>query len=385
MPTRPAEVPAEDSASLSTSSTEPTVELDPESDRTPPSVQSFTFDPPEVTDGGATSLFVQASDDLSGVKIAWGQIRSPSGAASLQFGPQEQGDSGVMPFRIPIPRDAETGVWYVATLSLTDRAGNSVVRSFSAASVPPGGTLRVVSSASDSTAPEVLQVWVENAVVDGGEKNPIRVEARDDRSGVATITGYFQSAAKSAQIWFDCTSNADSGLWEGDVKLPKNADCGEWTLQLLKVVDKAGNIAFLQGGSPTLANVRFQVSGGSDCDSSAPTLEGFELSPTVVSNEIATEIVITATVLDVGTGAVSMSGWFEGPVSTSGQAPRNHFSCTPNRSDPEAPWTGKILVPQYAPKGIWKVGLIHLQDKARNFRQYTSADPVVAGSVFEVQ
>jgi hypothetical protein len=82
---------------------------------------------------------------------------------------------------------------------------------------------------------------------------------------------------------------------------------------------------------------------------------------------------------------VAMTGWFEGPVSRGGQVPKNHFNCAPDPDDPNAPWTGKIVVPQYAAKGTWKVGVIRLEDKALNFREYTSADPVVSGRVFEVQ
>ncbi len=361
------------------------VEADPTSDRTPPVLQSLGFDPREVAGGSATTLLVQVSDDLSGVKSVWGMLRSASGAAMLQFGPQGQSDGNLTAFRISIPAEAETGVWYVSMLDLTDQAGNSDVQRYTAATVPAGGTLRVVSSESDSTAPEVLQIWVEKASVDGGEKNAVRIEARDDRSGVASIMGFFQNPTKSAQIWFTCALNEGSGYWEGSVPVPANADCGEWTLQYLKAVDNAGNIAYLQGNVPPMAGVGFRVSGGTDCDSSPPTLEAFELSPTVVSNQAATEILITATVRDVGTGAVSMTGWFEGPVSTSGETPKNYFFCSPNRSNPDAPWTGKIMVPQYAPKGTWKVGTIRLQDKALNFRQYSSADPVVAGVVFEVQ
>jgi hypothetical protein len=42
-------------------------------------------------------------------------------------------------------------------------------------------------------------------------------------------------------------------------------------------------------------------------------------------------------------------------------------------------------VPQFAAKGVWKVGQMRVQDKALTFRQYSSSDPVVAGHVFEVQ
>jgi hypothetical protein len=42
-------------------------------------------------------------------------------------------------------------------------------------------------------------------------------------------------------------------------------------------------------------------------------------------------------------------------------------------------------VPLHAAKGTWKVGVIRLEDKAHNSREYTPADRVVADRVFQVQ
>lgn len=197
--------------------------------------------------------------------------------------------------------------------------------------------------------------------------------------------GACQSPSKSALIWFKCALNEDSGIWEGDVLIPGNADCGEWMVQQLSARDKAGNTTLLNSDSPLLARAGFQVAYRADCDSTPPTLDSFELSPSIVSGETATEVLVAATVNDVGSGVATMTGWFEGPVAKGGQAPKNYFSCSPDPKNPEAPWTGRVHVPQLAAKGIWKVGMIRLQDKALNFREYTSADPVVSGRFFEVQ
>ena len=80
-----------------------------------------------------------------------------------------------------------------------------------------------------------------------------------------------------------------------------------------------------------------------------------------------------------------MTGWFEGPAAAGGQVPKNYFSCSANSGDPDAPWTGRIQVPQLAARGTWKVGSIRIEDKAKNSRTYTATDPVVAGRVFQVQ
>jgi hypothetical protein len=356
------------------------------SDRTPPVLALLRFDPPAVEGGSVTTLTIQASDELSGVKSFSGEVRSPNGLATLPFWGQVVGGNTTFSFPLTIPREAESGIWYVSWISITDGADNALlIQAPSAARAPAGGTLTVSSSQSDSTPPEVLQIWFDRPTVEGGEKNVIRVEARDDSSGVASIMGACQSASKSALIWFTCALDSGTGSWAGDVSVPKNADCGNWGIQQLSVKDKAGNTTLLNGESPILARAGFQVAFRSDCDSTPPTLDAFDLSPTVVSSETATEISVTAMIHDAGSGAATLTGWFDGPISEGGQAPKNYIHCAPAPSDPDAPWSCKIQVPLLAARGIWKVGVLRLEDKARNFREYTAADPVVSNRVFEVQ
>jgi hypothetical protein len=355
------------------------------SDRTPPVLERMRFDPPAVEGGGVTMLTIQASDDLSGVKSVRGEIQSPSGLATLPIPLQDVGGD-TFTVAIQIPRAAESGVWFVKWISLTDAAHNaSLDQALSVETALPGGKLFVHSSESDSTAPEVIRVWFDKATVGEENRNVIKVEATDEGSGIASMTGACQSASKSALIWFHSTLNPASGAWEGEVVLPTGADCGHWGVQQLSVKDKAGNTTLLMGDAPLLAGVGFEVTARPDCDSSPPTLDALSLSPTIVSNDAASEIRVTAIVSDVGSGAATMTGWFEGPVSEGGQVPKNHFSCSANPDDPKAPWTGVVEVPQFAAKGIWRVGVIRLEDKAGNVREYRSADPVVSGRVFEVQ
>src|SRR5207245_647188 len=51
------------------------IPVDPESDRRPPVLEYLRFDPPEIPDGGVTTLSVGAVDDLSGVKTVYGVLR----------------------------------------------------------------------------------------------------------------------------------------------------------------------------------------------------------------------------------------------------------------------------------------------------------------------
>jgi hypothetical protein len=357
---------------------------DPDSDRRAPTLQFLRFDPPETKGGGTAILTVGSVDDLSGVKLVYGSVRSPSGSASVPFAARDATGNGEFVATIAVPAQAETGDWYVAALQIVDKADNSLAVAFVRATVPAGGALRVASDDSDSTAPVVHRVSVARGVVDAGDKNQIVVDVDDDRSGVALVTGAFQSPSKAAFIPFTCTPNGEAS-WVGDVSVPANADCGEWTLRQLRVVDKANNSAFLAMDSPQIGHVGFTVSGGGQCDSDPPVIDGMSFAPAIVSNAEAATIVVTVTAHDDASGVASVSGWIEGPVATNGQAPRINFSCTPDPRDPEAPMTARVTVAQYAAKGVWRVSVAQVADKAGNTRSYNASDPVLGDAIFNVE
>lgn len=365
---------------------EPSAGNEDTSDRTPPILRQLRFEPGVIEGGGATTLTIEATDTLSGVKSVRGEIQSPSGKAVLPLYLQESHGGESFTYVLSIPPAAEAGIWFVKWLYLTDVADNSsLIQVASATTAPPGGTFSVSSSESDSIAPDVLEISFAKDVIEDEDRNVIRVEVRDDLSGVTAVAGTCQSPSKSAIIPFRCVLDEASGLWEGNVMIPPSADCGVWSVQQLSAKDKAGNTAQLTADSPILAHATFTVAPRANCDSSPPTLDAFVLSQTIVPGDVATEILLSAQVHDVGSGAASMTGWFEGPLSEGGQVPKNHFNCTPDPDNPEAPWTGKVLVPQFAPRGTWKVRVIRLEDKALNVREYTPADPVLSGGVFEVR
>ena len=377
----PAAIPPKDSLE-----DEPPAGSDGSSDRTPPVLGHLRFDPGLVEGGSATTLTIQANDAMSGVKSVRGEIQSPSGKANLPLRPQDSQDGRSFTYVVKIPPSAESGVWFVKWLSLTDMANNSsLTQAASATMAPPGGTFSVSSGDSDSIPPDVVSISFEKDVIENEDRNVIRVEVKDDLSGVSSVSGVCRSPSGSARIPFACALNPESGRWEGTISIPQSADCGEWSVQQLSAKDKAGNTAFLTAEARNLGHAGFRVDSGTDCDSSAPTLEGLVLSRTVVSNETENEIVISAVVRDVGSGAASLTGWFEGPVSEGGQVTRSNFTCAPDPGNAEAPWTGRILIPRFSPKGTWKVRAIELKDRAQNVREYAQGDAAIAAGAFEVQ
>jgi len=352
----------------------------------PPVLDGVTFDPPQVDDGASAHLTIRVHDDLAGIRTVTGNVRSPSARAVFSFeATQVDTSGGVYMATINIPAKAETGAWYLAYLYVPDRADNALIASYTPATVPAGATLNVVSRESDATPPVIHDVVLTSPSVSGGERNHVRVDVDDDASGVASVVGSFKSPSGAALIPFVCRLLPDTQAWEGELAIPQSADCGQWVVNQVLATDRAGNAAVLQNPNPTIDRVGFQVV-GSNCDDTAPQLDAFSLNPTTVTNDAASEVVVTASVSDSGSGASSMTGWASGPPATNGVTPKILFACVASAgSDPGSTWTGRIVVPQYAAKGTWRVTRVRLQDHAQNVRDYTQADPILANATFIVQ
>jgi hypothetical protein len=105
----------------------------------------------------------------------------------------------------------------------------------------------------------------------------------------------------------------------------------------------------------------------------------------VVANDVGAGLAVTITARDDRSGVTSVSGWIGGPAGPNGQTPKTTFTCERDPNNPEGPWVGRILVPPFAAKGPWRLGLIRLFDKALNQRDYTAEDPLLARVVIEVR
>jgi len=352
---------------------------DPASDTTPPQLQSLVFQPAAIADGQETTLIVTAADDLSGIRNISGSVASPTGKALQGFAAQREApESNRYMARIAVPKDAEQGMWRLNFLSITDNAGNTM-NTNSAGNAATYG-FSVTSSRPDSTPPTLVGVYVDKRSMNGGEKNTIFVQATDDKSGVAIVSGVFQSPTKTARIGFGCRATAPDHF-ECDVVPPKAVDCGDWQLEQIQLQDKAQNMATVRGDNPIVAAVKINVL-SDRCDSAAPTVDNLTLDPLDVSNANDSVINVTATVNDDASGVASVSGQLAGPPSDNGQPPRVYFAF--QASDIPQTWVGKINIPKFAAKGTWSIVWLQALDKSNNMKTYSQADPVLQNAKITV-
>jgi hypothetical protein len=352
---------------------------DPTSDTAAPLLVGLQFDPPSIHDGEATTLTVIATDDLSGVRNISGSVTSPTGKALQGFALQPAGDPTHFSARVLVPKDAEEGMWHINFLSLSDNASNTRNLNYSQGTLPPSAQFQVLSARPDSTPPTVKAVWLDKPSINNGEKVTIFVTAEDDKSGVNLVSGVFQSPSKYARIGFGCRQG--DSAWQCELTPPKCIDCGTWQLEQIQLQDKANNMATVRMDNPIIAAVKLGVSGES-CDSSPPAMQSLVLDQTTVSNVEAATIGVIASVSDDQCGVASVSGQAAGPAPAGGQAPRIYFSM---RQSSEGQWTGQIVVPKLASKGVWTVVWVQVLDKGNNIKTYSQSDAPLVNAKFLVR
>jgi hypothetical protein len=358
---------------------------DPNSDVTAPQLVAVEFAPPSIHDGEQTMLAITATDDLSGVRTISGNIVSPAGA--LQgFALQREGEgSNRYIGTILVPKDAAAGQWHINYLNLTDNASNSVTLSWQQGTIPQSATFTVTASNSDTTPPTLKAVWLDRPAMKVGDKNTVFVQADDDKSGVNQVSGMFVSPSGFAHAGFGCRNQDGTNMWQCDLGAPANADCGDWQLEQVQLVDKANNIAAIRKDNPIVAAVKVNIT--SDlCDNKPPVVQSITLDASTIGVPGVVNVTIIAT--DDSSGVSSISGQFNytGKVSPGTQAPRFFFSCRP-AGDPSANmWMGPVAISDSkTARGIYRLGSLQVIDKANNVKLYSGNDPVIVNVQFRVQ
>lgn len=377
-PSAPQVQPSVSSPPNTTSNAQTGDPKDPNSDSAAPQLVAIEFDPPQVHDGEEARVVLTAVDDLSGVRGISGTVTSPTGKALQGFAGQREGDGNRFIGRLTIPKNGEEGLWRVNVVTMSDNASNSVTLSHAQGTVPATAVLRVLSSASDSTAPTLRSVRPQKRSMQVGEANPIYIEADDDKSGVKLVSAVFQSPNKRARIGAGCR-RSESEVWVCELSLPQCIDCGEWQLEQVTLQDKANNLATFRADNPIVADVRVSI-GGQSCDSEPPKLQGLTVDPpVVVMGETATFVTVTVVATDDSCGVSGVSGQYAGPNPGSG----GFFPL--QQAGDATTWVGRVPLDARAARGVWRITSVQITDKGHNLRIYYANDPMLTNATFQLR
>ncbi|MEK6375959.1 MAG: hypothetical protein AABO58_25050 [Acidobacteriota bacterium] len=350
---------------------------DPDSDTAPPQLLAIEFNPPQIRDGEETMLVINATDNLSGIRGISGTLTSPTGKALQGFAQQRQGETDRYVSRITIPKDAEEGTWKISFLNLSDLATNMTTLSYAQGSVPPNAVLRVLSSRSDAAPPTLRAVSIARRAMHSGESNSLFIEAEDDKSGVRLISAVFVSPSKHARLGFGC-KKTEGDTWECLINPPECLDCGEWQLEQVQLQDNANNYTTIRMDNPLIAAVRLNIAGNS-CDNTPPVIQNLTLDKTaLIIGQGEPTMTVRVVVTDDTCGIGGLSGQVSGPGTNAG----TFFAFAPEGGDM---WAGTFRLDSKAPRGIWRIQSVTVNDKGQNLRIYYSSDPLLGRGQFLVK
>ena len=223
------------------------------SDTTPPVLTGFTFSPVTVnttTSPAAVTVKAQVTDDLSGVKYAAANFRSPSrNQGSTCSGNLISGTdlNGTWQCEMTIPAFSEAGTWTVLGVEVIDSGGNT--KSYNTSDLQALGfpiQLEVTSN-QDVTAP-VLTGFTFSPVTVNTTTSPAAVmvtaQVTDDLSGVMYAGTNFQSPSRNqaSACSGSLISGTDlNGTWQCEMTIPAFSEAGTWTVLGVEVIDSGGN------------------------------------------------------------------------------------------------------------------------------------------------
>jgi hypothetical protein len=343
----------------------------------PPYVRGITMNPQESKAGATILIAIDAFDLVSGVKSVSGTIQSPSGNAIIPFVCHPDPQSGFFVSEIRIPDKAESGIWYIKGLTVTDTAGNQYHYAVGVEPILNVANFTVSSESSDNKPPALESLEFDPRSVKDGETVNVRIRAQDDISGIKGIFGTVKSPSGTATLSFSCKFSLEADCYMGTFKVPEKAEFGTWPLKYLRLVDNANNTAHIYPGHPGTENASFEVRSETS-DSEAPRLNDILLVPKQVRAGGTVQVRVRAE--DDLSGIRSIIGWVRNPSKTA----RIPFDC--KFVEQTNDYVGQFTLPELAETGRWYIEILHLFDKAGNKRQYTfDKDPELSEAFAEVQ
>jgi hypothetical protein len=375
-----------------------------ESDTTPPALVALSL-PAEVLTSptGADVTALATITDPSGVAVSNGcpsgprlptqiALRAPSNTV---FTGAIFDSTGGDAYRatLHLPNYAQTGIWAVERVVLTDCAGNS--RTLSAADLTaagfPGSV--TVGGVGDAAPPALTAFGIDPVAVDtnaGTAQVTVAATVTDDLAGVAdgsadACGGSFQ-AARSQVTFRSPTANQfrggvlrhrDGDVYEATFDVPRFSETGTWTIDHVHLVDCAQNAASLTKaqldarGFPT----SFVVTGVAD--TTPPVVAALSVTPQVVDTrasgaDVTLEARLTDDLSGVSTSAspADCAGSFSHVTAQSATGGFAGALFEPTGADT---YTATLGLPRFAEPGVWSLRLL-LSDCAGNVRVLAQAD-----------
>jgi len=218
-------------------------------DITPPAMTYISVDPTEIdVQNENDTLFINfgASDDLSGVSNAQLGFSSPSGNQSEYASFDFNGAmADTLTSFIIMEEYAESGDWYLHSVSINDEVNNNQYYSHSELDSLEIFISFTVYSRTDSIPPEMVYISLDQTEVDVTESEAainVAFGASDNMSGVSNAQLGFSSpsGSHSEYISFDF-NGASMDTLVNEMTIDQYSESGDWYLHSVSINDEVNN------------------------------------------------------------------------------------------------------------------------------------------------
>lgn len=230
------------------------------SDSTAPSLKNIWIERRAIRGGEKDAVFVEATDDKSGVNLVSAVFQSPTRAARIGAGClRSEGD--VWRCELSIPTCVDCGDWQMEQVTLQDKANNLATFRLENPLVREA-KINISGDACDNKAPVLQMLTLDNRDIDvsrGATTVVVTVIASDDSCGVSGVSGQYVGPGPGSGGFFPLQQSGDPNTFTGRILLDTHAARGTWRINSIQLNDKGHNLRVYNASDPLLANAVFQV------------------------------------------------------------------------------------------------------------------------------
>jgi hypothetical protein len=230
------------------------------SDSTPPALRNVWMDRRAMRAGEHNTLFVDATDEKSGIHLVAAVFLSPSKLARFGVGCQK-GANDVYQCDISPPQCLDCGDWTLEQIQMQDNANNfTTVRSENA--TVAAIRLNITGDTCDNTPPVLQGLQLSRTELIMGRDEPVVeviAQVTDDTCGIGGVSGQLVGPGSSSSGTFFSFQQRDGNTFVGTIRLHANSARGVWHLQSVTVNDKGQNLKIYYSNDPLLARAAFTL------------------------------------------------------------------------------------------------------------------------------
>ncbi|MEA2337920.1 MAG: hypothetical protein QOE82_1927 [Thermoanaerobaculia bacterium] len=230
------------------------------SDATPPGLRNVWLDRRAMRAGEHNTLFVDASDEKSGIHLIAAVFLSPSRLARIGVGCQK-GANDVYQCDIMPPTCLDCGDWTLEQVQMQDNASNfATVR----AENPAVAAIRlnIAGDTCDNTPPVLQGLQLNRTEIFMGRDEPVievTAQVSDDTCGIGGVSGQIVGPGSNSSGTFFSFVQREGNTYVGTIRLHANSARGVWRVQSITVNDRGQNLKIYYSNDPLLARAAFTV------------------------------------------------------------------------------------------------------------------------------